>query len=292
MTELIKTEKKKLIENMLSRAGDLSFRRRVLVLLDFLELKSGQKILDCGCGEGFYTMLLSNLGDFQITAFDLQAELLEKAAMWLRNQKNVTFRNGDIAEGLPFEDGSFDRIIFSEVLEHLDDDTGALIELRRVLVRGGILAVSVPNRNYPFFWDPLNWTRGHLGLGHFNPGNMILGGIWSRDHRRLYEVSDIENLTRRSGFEVLETRIITHYCVPFNYLILHLGKRLSMKLPLPRKTKRAMEKFEWKSASEKESAFSILKIIFDVFKWVDKRNDAIDDREKSSVSIALKLRKT
>ena len=43
--------------------------------------------------------------------------------------------NGD-ATGLPFADGSFDRIIASEVMEHIDDDEAALAELARVLRPG------------------------------------------------------------------------------------------------------------------------------------------------------------
>ena len=53
--------------------------------------------------------------------------------------------NGD-ATGLPFADGSFDRIIASEVMEHIDDDEAALAELARVLRPGGVLAVTIPAR--------------------------------------------------------------------------------------------------------------------------------------------------
>ncbi len=53
--------------------------------------------------------------------------------------------NGD-ATCLPFADGSFDRIIASEVLEHVPDDAAALAELSRVLQPGGLLAATVPAR--------------------------------------------------------------------------------------------------------------------------------------------------
>ena len=45
---------------------------------------------------------------------------------------------------LPFADGTFDRIIASEVLEHIPDDQAALDELARVLRPGGTMAVTVP----------------------------------------------------------------------------------------------------------------------------------------------------
>ena len=51
--------------------------------------------------------------------------------------------NSDVTK-LPFPDGSFDRIIASEILEHIVDDTGALTELVRVLRPGGTFAATVP----------------------------------------------------------------------------------------------------------------------------------------------------
>jgi SAM-dependent methyltransferase len=51
--------------------------------------------------------------------------------------------NGDACR-LPFADDSFDRVICSEVFEHIPDDTGAMAELTRVLRPGGVLAATVP----------------------------------------------------------------------------------------------------------------------------------------------------
>ncbi|WP_419944087.1 class I SAM-dependent methyltransferase [Candidatus Poriferisodalis sp.] len=48
------------------------------------------------------------------------------------------------ATALPYPDGSFDRIIAAEVLEHIDDDERAIAELARVLRPGGTIAVTVP----------------------------------------------------------------------------------------------------------------------------------------------------
>ena len=279
-----------LLDKMLSKVGDFGFKRRVLKLIEYLDIKAGDMVLDCGCGEGFYTMIVSRLYDTRISAFDQDAEMLEKAASWIKDKARVKFVNGDIANGLPFEDNTFDKIIFSEVLEHLDNDYQAVQEIYRVLKSGGIAGLTVPNENYPLLWDPLNWTRRCLGLGHFNPKNTILGGIWSYDHKRLYSANKIKQLAEEVGFKVLKIEPLTHYCLPFNYHILRLGKLFYTKLPVSQKLKQSMEKFTWQE-EDSNNRLSLISSIFNIFKWVDSRNNKYHDLNKSSVSISLKLEK-
>ncbi|MEJ2745750.1 MAG: class I SAM-dependent methyltransferase, partial [bacterium] len=145
------------LEKMLERVGDLGLRRRIVTLLGYLDIRDDETILDCGCGEGFYSMAISELYNADVTAFDWDASLLKMASGWIRKKERIRFASGDIARGLPFKDGSFDKIVFSEVLEHLNDDRHALLEVSRVLKRGGVVGLTVPNCNYPLLWDPLNW---------------------------------------------------------------------------------------------------------------------------------------
>ena len=286
--------REKKLREMLSKVGDLGFARRVETMLRWLNIHSGEKVLDCGCGEGFYSMVVSELyDDVNITAFDYNAKLLEMAAGWTNKDKCIDFQNGNIEEGLPFADGSFDKVIFSEVLEHLENDEKALAEVFRVVKPGGVVGLTVPNKNYPLFWDPINWFREHLGLGHFNPKNTILGGVWSYDHKRLYSFKKTAVLSKDIGFEILEQVNLTHYCMPFNYLILRLGKVFSTMLPSST-TKSAMEKFEWQEEHTTTKSLNTRFIfgVFGIFKWVDSLNNRVmDDISKSSVSVGLKLRK-
>jgi len=87
---------------------------------------------------------------------------------------------------LPFAAGRFDRVIAAEVLEHIDDDLGALRELRRVLRPGGTLAVTVPA------WLPetICWK---LDEGYHAP--MAEGG-----HVRIYSATVLRARLRRAGF--------------------------------------------------------------------------------------------
>jgi SAM-dependent methyltransferase len=125
---------------------------------------------------------------------------------------------------LPFPAASFDKVISSEVLEHLEDDASAMREVARVLRPGGACAVTVPNANYPLLWDPINYVREALGLGHFRSGP--LSGIWT-DHRRLYSTEHIVGLIERAGLRVTDLHQETRYVFPFSHnLVYVVGKAL------------------------------------------------------------------
>src|SRR5262245_59456311 len=70
---------------------------------------------------------------------------------------------------LPFDDGGFDRIIASEVLEHIDDDVGCLAELSRVLRPGGVLAATVP----AYVPERICWALSEEYHAPFVPGGHV-----------------------------------------------------------------------------------------------------------------------
>ena len=123
------------------------------VRYDWLGVQAGDRVLDLGCGFGRHAFESLRQGA-QVTACDYSlAELKDVTAMFraIEDDEAATLpaaakgnaTNGD-ATRLPFADASFDRIIASEVLEHIPDDTAAFRELARVLKPGGTLAVTVP----------------------------------------------------------------------------------------------------------------------------------------------------
>ncbi len=119
---------------------------------DRLDLRAGHRVLDLGCGFGRHAFEALRRGASVVASDTALAELDGVRATY-----GVMDDDGELAAGvaativcadatrLPFPDASFDRVIASEVLEHIPGDTAALAELTRVLSPGGVLAVTVPS---------------------------------------------------------------------------------------------------------------------------------------------------
>ena len=141
------------IDKILESEIDPAYKKRAELILKNIK---GKKILEVGCGRGFYLKTLKKLWpNLKITGVDLNKKYLTEAKKNLAGLK-IKLVKGD-AQNLPFVDNSFSRIIASEILEHVSNDSKALTEIYRVLKPTGIAIITVPNADYPLLWDPLNW---------------------------------------------------------------------------------------------------------------------------------------
>jgi arsenite methyltransferase len=134
----------------LYRTRDM-LRRRALVH-GALGAAPGERILDVGCGPGFYLAeLLEKVGPRgSVVGVDVSPQMLAVAARRCEGHGNVDFRKGD-ATALPVEDAGFDAALSVQVLEYVPDTAAALAELRRAVRVGGRVAV------WDVDWGTVSW---------------------------------------------------------------------------------------------------------------------------------------
>jgi ubiquinone/menaquinone biosynthesis C-methylase UbiE len=126
-------------------------RRRALVH-EALGAQPGDRVLDVGCGPGFFvTEILDAVGpEGSVVGIDLSPDMLAVAAKRAESYPNVEFAESS-AVPLPVADAGFDRALSVQVLEYVDDVPAALRELHRALRPGGRLVV----------WD-VDWSTVSL----------------------------------------------------------------------------------------------------------------------------------
>ena len=195
------------LSRMLANEADPGNRRRLLAVLEYLDIQPEDAVLDCGCGLGWFLKVIGELYPSRLFGLDVDVVRLARAASHLGGRAGLTVGSLD---RLPFASQRFDKVVLSEVLEHVHDDRGGLTEVRRVLKPGGVVAITVPNRDYPFLWDPVNRSRERMGLQPIRRG--LLGGIWT-DHVRLYRPDELVGLVRDAGFRVEDMRTFVHHCL-------------------------------------------------------------------------------
>lgn len=117
------------------------------LLLKMLSAKSGERILDVGCGTGIFTQDVLQKG-CRIIGVDLSSKMLLNASRRL-NRKSFNAACADMIF-LPFCDGSFDRVFSMTAVEFVVDLKKAVEELNRVTRNGGTIVLTTLNRLSPW----------------------------------------------------------------------------------------------------------------------------------------------
>jgi SAM-dependent methyltransferase len=174
-------------------------RRKVIerVIAD-LKLPARARILDAGCGSGRNMIELTRHGT--VSGVELSGASVEVARA--RGAGEVIA--GSVLD-MPFDGDSFDLSVCLDVIEHLDDDLGALRELRRVLAPGGSLLVTVPA--YQWLWS------GHDEVNH---------------HHRRYTRRSLQRVAEQAGWEQVRTTYFNSLLLPLA-ILLRVLERFSRK---------------------------------------------------------------
>jgi SAM-dependent methyltransferase len=165
-------------------------RRSVLErVIDDLRLPARARILDAGCGSGRNMVEFARHGS--VTGIELSA-----TSVGLARARGA----GEVVEGsvldMPFEPAAFEMAASLDVIEHLQDDLQALRELRRVVVPGGALLVTVPA--YQWLWS------GHDEINH---------------HHRRYTRRSLQRAGEQAGWQQVRTTYFNSLLLPAAILL-------------------------------------------------------------------------
>lgn len=293
------------LDMLLTNVADIALRRRAKKIVEGLNMQKDDVVLDAGCGDGYYLHLLHSMNPRAIfvgSDFDLKA--LKSAeqnfkgnrvlAKWLKPKRGekidpgklkpgiIHLVLGDLMDELPFASNSFNKVVLGEVAEHLPNDLKGLKEVCRVTKKGGTLVVTVPNHNYPLFWDPVNWVLEKTVKKHIKDG--FFAGLWF-NHLRLYEPREIERVIKKAGFAVEKLETMTYWCLPFNHHIINLGARMLYGGKLPESAVQSVSKYKVQS---KKPLY--IDLFFKIVNTVDWFNDRFPHKTKG-VGIFVKARK-
>jgi len=284
----LSTEQTAKIDSLLRNESDVAYKRRVRYVLSYLDLAPGLSVLDCGTGMGFYLKVISELcPSCRLYGIDREEKVLRYAMGHLAD-RGVVLTQGDIHH-LGFASESFDRVVMSEILEHLADDEGALCEVWRVMKPGAILALTVPHRHYPYWYDPINRVAEDLFRRPIRKG--AFAGIWA-NHERLYEPEQVVDVIEKAGFVIDAAQEITHYCFPGTQTIVYtLGKGLIEHNLLPEFIEKSTHRF--RGEDNRGSALNPINWVLALFNRIDSWNEppARLAGVRTFVNIAVKARK-
>ncbi len=173
-------------------------QHEVIKLINLMNIRKDQLILDAGCGNGAPTRLIAKACGCRIKAFDVNPNQIKKAVDCdlLEGVDHLIERTVKDVHKLDFPQVSFDKIFHNETICHWMEKKTALAELFRVLKKGGLMG----------FHD---WARGDKGSLNDAGGDFI--GIYSEGVWFQNTIEETRELLEEAGFKVLQSQDTTDF---------------------------------------------------------------------------------
>jgi len=184
-------------------------------LLKGINLK-GKKFLEVGCGMGYFSEMAQKNGAI-VTGIDVGKKLVEKSRQKVPNGKFIIAS----ISNLPFKDETFDLILCTEVIEHVENQNKGLSEVFRVLKKGGYLVLTTPNRIFKPIFDFLSLVgirpyHGHEKWFYLSKLRKLLsykGNILKEEYFNFVYISTICDY-----FE--KFKLLRHFMINQGYLVM------------------------------------------------------------------------
>lgn len=191
--------KKKIYYAIISKINPLQY---------FLEGSEKEIVLDAGCGEGDKTAIVAKKASF-VCAIDISLKYIKHAKRKIEECQlyglKVELIVADIHH-MPFRPAIFDKVICTEVLEHVTDDVKACKQIYYVLQKGGKILISVPS------------YKSELAYKKIDPTAFP-------DHIRIYMKNQLLNLLEHTGFINCYAKIIPDFSTSLMWLLILFLKR-------------------------------------------------------------------
>jgi len=173
-----------------TRGADAQQQAMRLAFLSDVEFGADARVLEVGCGTGVLTRVLARRpGVGTVVGVDLAVSLLAKARALASELDNVTFEEAD-ARSLPFEDESFDVVVFDSTLTHVPGPDRAVAEAFRVLRPLGRLAA--------FDGD---YSTTSVAVGEDDPLQVCVNAMMAASVNDRWVARRLRTLVRNAGFE-------------------------------------------------------------------------------------------
>ncbi|MBM3309249.1 MAG: class I SAM-dependent methyltransferase [Candidatus Altiarchaeales archaeon] len=188
--------------------------RDAIIFLDFLPEEG--KILDAGCGIGGACHLIQEKESREIYGIDLLENAIKKANE--NKREDMHFSVGDIT-ALNFPDNYFNLVLSRGVVEHLPEPEKAVAELSRVLKKGGILFITVPNKHC-YTHRLYRWFYRRIGL-------------WKVGKELSMSARELEELCSKHNCETIESGTFDILRALLNLFTLPDKQNILSKMALP-----------------------------------------------------------
>lgn len=218
-----------------------------LVLKEFLNLSDNLKILDLGCGSGFFTRILAEQCKMDITGVDIDKKLLEGARKIAKKERlDIKYEIGDIIN-IKFKDNLFDIVMCDIMLEIFKDITKPLKEMKRVCKAGGIVAAIEPlyQANVVYYPGIDNETRDLL-LKYSRADRAFGLGLMLPHYFQTIGLEDIELISwfwGTIGYKTLEFETIQEKLQGMNENLKRIKKILPKSKELTNKEQQKIIRF-------------------------------------------------
>lgn len=153
------------------------------IISQLQESKPSISILDYGCGDGYWSSILSMVDNAEVTGVDYNELRIERAK---KNAPKANFLNEDICLFAEKNNKKFDLIWFSQVIEHIEDDEKILKQLYNILSPDGFLIVGTTNEGnllYNLYQKKTNYRK-------------------DSDHVHFYTLGEITSKINKAGFKI------------------------------------------------------------------------------------------